>query len=37
MEAETDDIKAAIDSFGGDFEEEDIRLYRLKFISDIAN
>ena len=37
MEAETDDIKAAIDAFGGDFEEEDIRLYRLKFISEIGN
>ena len=37
MEAETDDIKDAIDAFEGDFEEEDIRLYRLKFISEIAN
>ncbi len=37
MEAETDDIKEAIDAFEGDFEEEDIRLYRLKFISEIAN
>ena len=31
------DIKEAIDAFEGDFEEEDIRLYRLKFISEIAN
>ena len=37
MEAETDDIKEAIDAFEGDFEEEDVRLYRLKFISEIAN
>ncbi|MBL6669940.1 MAG: DNA helicase RecQ [Flavobacteriaceae bacterium] len=37
MEAETDDIKEAIDAFEGDFEEEDIRFYRLKFISEIAN
>lgn len=37
MEATRDDIKEAFDAFEGDFEEEDIRLYRLKFISEIGN
>ena len=37
MESETDDIDAAIEEFDGDYEEEEMRLYRLKFISEIAN
>ena len=35
MEATRDDIKEAFDAFEGDFEEEDIRLYLLKFIREI--
>lgn len=37
MEADSDDIALAIDEFDGDYEEEDIRLYRIKFISEVAN
>ncbi len=37
LEAETDSISAAIDEFDGDYEEEELRLYRLKFISEVAN
>ena len=37
MEAESDDITMAIEEFDGEYEEEDIRLYRIKFMSDIAN
>jgi len=37
MEAESDDIASAIEEFDGEYEEEDIRLYRIKFMSDIAN
>ena len=37
IESNSDSIKAAIDYFDGDYEEEEIRLYRIKFLSDIAN
>ena len=37
MEAESDSIKDAYDEFDGDYEEDDLRLYRLKFMSEIAN
>ena len=37
LEAETDAIDAAIEEFDGDYEEEEIRLYRLKFISEVGN
>ena len=37
MEAESDTVSLAIEEFEGDYEEEDIRLYRIKFISEIAN
>ena len=34
---ETDDLEAAIDEFGADFSDDEIRLVRIKFISDMAN
>ncbi len=37
LEAETDDLEAAMEDFEGDYEEEELRLYRLKFISEVAN
>ena len=37
MEAQSDDIALAIEEFDGEYEEEDIRLYRIKFMSDVAN
>jgi ATP-dependent DNA helicase RecQ len=37
MEAESDDIALAIEEFDGDYDEEEIRLYRITFISEIAN
>lgn len=37
LEAETDSISAAIEEFEGDYEDEELRLYRLKFISEVAN
>ena len=37
MEAESDKIQEVLESFDGDFEEEEIRLYRIKFISEVAN
>ncbi|GLU44189.1 DNA helicase RecQ [Allomuricauda sp. NBRC 101325] len=37
LEAKTDSIKAAIEEFEGDYDDEELRLYRLKFISEVAN
>ena len=34
---ETDDLEAAYDELGADFSENEIRLVRIKFISDMAN
>jgi ATP-dependent DNA helicase RecQ len=36
-ESETDELNAAIDELGIDFTEEEIRLVRIKFISEMAN
>ena len=37
MEAETDKIQEALDEFDGDYDEEELRLMRIKFISEVAN
>ncbi len=37
LEAETDSIDEAMQEFDGDYEDEELRLYRLKFISEVAN
>ncbi len=37
LESETDDIQAAMEEFDGDYEDEELRLYRIKFISEVAN
>jgi len=34
LESESDQIDEAMEEFDGDYEEEEIRLYRLKFISE---
>ena len=36
-EAETDAIDEALEEFDGDYEEEELRLMRIKFMSDFAN
>jgi len=36
-ESETDGLEDAIEELGGDFTEEEIRLVRIKFISELAN
>ena len=36
-ESETGDLKAAYKELGADYEEDEIRLVRIKFISDMAN
>jgi len=37
MEAETDRIEEALDEFDGDYDSEELRLMRIKFISEVAN
>lgn len=36
-DAETEDIESAMEEFDGDYEEEELRLYRIKFFSEVAN
>jgi ATP-dependent DNA helicase RecQ len=37
MEADKDKIKLALDEFEGDYDEEELRFMRIKFMSDVAN
>ncbi len=37
MEAETDNIQKALDEFDGDFDEDELRLMRIKFTNEVAN
>ena len=37
MECETDSIDDAIEEFDGDYDDEELRLYRIKFLSEVAN
>lgn len=36
-ESESDDLNAAIEELGDDYTEEEIRLVRIKFLSELAN
>ncbi|HKJ48941.1 MAG TPA: DNA helicase RecQ [Christiangramia sp.] len=37
LEAESDKIDEAMQEFDGDYDDEELRLYRIKFISQVAN
>ena len=37
MESDTDKIDDAVEEFDGDYEDEELRLYRIKFMSEVAN
>lgn len=37
LEADSDNIDDAIEEFDGDYDDEELRLYRIKFISEVAN
>jgi ATP-dependent DNA helicase RecQ len=37
MEAESDSIQEALDEFDGDYDEDELRLMRIKFINEVAN
>ena len=36
-ESETDDLDTAVEELGGDYTEDEIRLVRIKFLSEMAN
>jgi ATP-dependent DNA helicase RecQ len=37
MEAESDSIQVALDEFDGDYDEDELRLMRIKFINEVGN
>ena len=37
MEAESDRIQDAMDEFDGDYDDEELRLMRIKFTNEVAN
>ncbi len=37
MEADSDDLYLASDEFNGDYEDDELRLFRIKFISEVGN
>lgn len=37
MESETDDLNTAVEELGEDYSEDEIRLVRIKFLSEQAN
>ena len=37
LDAQTDKIEDAMEEFDGDYEYEELRMYRIKFISEVAN
>ncbi len=37
MESESDDLNLAIEEFDDEYEEEDLRIFRIKFLSEVAN
>ena len=37
LEFESEDILEALEEFDGDYDEEELRLYRIKFLNDVSN
>ncbi|MFT5959296.1 MAG: ATP-dependent DNA helicase RecQ, partial [Polaribacter sp.] len=37
MEADSDSIQEALDEFDGDYDEDELRLMRIKFINEVGN
>jgi len=37
LDSKTDDVNVALNEFQGEFAEDALRLYRLKFLSEVAN
>lgn len=37
IDSESEDILVALDEFEGDYDEEELRIYRIKFLNDVSN
>ena len=37
LESESEDISVALEEFNGEFDEEELRIYRIKFLNDVSN
>ena len=37
LESESEDISIALQELDGDYDEEELRIYRIKFLSDVSN
>ena len=37
LESDSEDISDALEEFDGDYDEEELRLYRIKFLNDVSN
>ena len=37
LESESEDISIALDEFEGEYDEEELRIYRIKFLNDVSN
>ena len=37
IESESDNIEMALEEFDGEFDEFELKLFRIKFLSDLAN
>ena len=37
IDSESEDISDALEEFDGDYDEEELRLYRIKFLNDVSN
>ena len=37
LESESEDISIALQELDGEYDEEELRIYRIKFLSDVSN
>ena len=37
LKSESEDILVALNEFEGDYDEEELRIYRIKFLNDVSN
>lgn len=37
LDSESEDISIALDEFDGEYDEEELRIYRIKFLNDVSN
>jgi len=37
LESESEDISIALQELDGDYDEEELRIYRIKFLNDVSN